>query len=152
MRLSSDRILTTHVGSLPRTQVVVDMLMAKEHHSAHDPDAFAAVMTAAVAEVVARQVRCGIDIVSDGEVSKISYATYVKDRLSGFGGDQPRQVALDLQPYPEFRTRMALFAGKQTFKRQCCIGPIALVDRESMHRDIANLRAARERHHRSRPS
>ncbi len=146
MKLSTERILTTHVGSLPRTQAVVDMLMAKEHRSAYDPEAFAAVMTAAVAEVVARQVRSGIDIVSDGEVSKISYATYVKDRLSGFGGDQPRQVALDLQPYPEFRTRMALFAGKQTFKRQCCIGPIALVDRESMHRDIANLSAARDRH------
>ncbi len=58
-------------------------------------------------------------------MSKISYATYVKDRLSGFGGDQPRQVALDLQPYPEFRARMAQFAGKQTFKRQCCIGPIS---------------------------
>ncbi len=66
-------------------------------------------MSAAVDEVVGRQQRCGIDIVSDGEMSKISYATYIKDRLSGFGGDQPRQVALDLQPYPEFRARMALF-------------------------------------------
>ncbi|MGC1458541.1 MAG: cobalamin-independent methionine synthase II family protein [Steroidobacteraceae bacterium] len=146
MRLSSDRILTTHVGSLPRTQAVVDRLMAKENQSGHDPAAFAAVMSAAVDEVVARQLRSGIDIVSDGEMSKISYATYVKDRLSGFGGDQPRQVALDLQPYPEFRARMTLFAGKQTFKRQCCIGPIARVDREAMHQDIANLSAARARH------
>jgi methionine synthase II (cobalamin-independent) len=84
MRLSSERILTTHVGSLPRST--------------------------AVDAVVARQVRAGIDIVSDGEMAKISYATYIKDRLSGFGGDQPRQVALDLQPYPEFRARMAVFA------------------------------------------
>ncbi|HTC54424.1 MAG TPA: cobalamin-independent methionine synthase II family protein [Steroidobacteraceae bacterium] len=146
MQLSTERILTTHVGSLPRSQAVVDRLMAKENHSGHEPQAFAAVMSAAVDEVVARQVGAGIDIVSDGEMSKISYATYIKDRLSGFGGDQPRQVALDLQPYPEFRARMALFAGQQTFKRQCCIGPIALVDRESMRQDIANLRAARARH------
>jgi 5-methyltetrahydropteroyltriglutamate--homocysteine methyltransferase len=146
MRLSTERILTTHVGSMPRPQPVVDMLMARENHTGYDPKAFAAVMSAAVDEVVGRQQRCGIDIVSDGEMSKISYATYIKDRLSGFGGDQPRQVALDLQPYPEFRARMALFAGKQSFKRQCCIGPIGLVERESMHQDIANLCAARARH------
>jgi 5-methyltetrahydropteroyltriglutamate--homocysteine methyltransferase len=146
MKLSTERILTTHVGSLPRTQAVVEMLLARENQGAYDPAAFDAVMRAAVAEVVARQVRAGIDIVSDGEVSKISYATYIKDRLSGFGGDQPRQVAVDLQPYPEFRARMAIFAGKQSFKRQCCIGPIALVDRDSMHKDIANLRAARTRY------
>ena len=146
MQLSTERILTTHVGSLPRTRAVVDMLMAREHGSGYDRLAFAGVMSAAVSEVVGRQVQAGIDIVSDGEVSKISYATYVKDRLSGFGGDQPRQVALDLQPYPEFRARMAQFAGQQTFKRQCCIGPIELVDRDSVHQDIANLCAARAQH------
>jgi len=146
MLLSSERILTTHVGSLPRTPAVVEMLMAKEKGTGYDPAAFAEVMRTAVAQVVARQVRCGIDIVSDGEVSKISYATYVKDRLTGFGGDQPRQVALDLQPYPQFRERMALFAGKQTFKRQRCIGPIAVAERDSLQQDIANLQAARARH------
>jgi 5-methyltetrahydropteroyltriglutamate--homocysteine methyltransferase len=146
MRLSTDRILTTHVGSMPRTQAVVDMLMARENRSAYEPAAFDAVMTQAVAEVVARQVKAGIDIVSDGEVSKISYATYIKDRLSGFDGDKPRQIALDLQPYPEFRARMAIFAGKQTFKRQCCVGPIAMVERECLHKDLANLRAAVDRH------
>jgi 5-methyltetrahydropteroyltriglutamate--homocysteine methyltransferase len=146
MRLSTERILTTHVGSMPRPQPVVDMLMARENQTRYDPAAFDAVMREAVDAVVARQVQAGIDIVSDGEVSKISYATYIKDRLSGFGGDRPRQVALDLQPYPEFRARMAIFAGKQTFKRQACIGPIAMVERESLHKDIANLRAAMERH------
>ena len=143
MRLSTERILTTHVGSMPRTQAVVEMLMARENHTGYDPAAFDAVMTAAVEAVVARQVQAGIDIVSDGETSKISYATYIKDRLSGFGGDRPRQMARDLQPYPEFRARMAIFAGKQTFKRQACVGPIAMVERESLHKDIANLRAAR---------
>ena len=146
MRLSTERILTTHVGSLPRTAVVVDMLLARENQAAYDPQAFDAVMSAAVAEVVARQVSCGVDIVSDGEVAKISYATYIKDRLSGFAGDKPRQIALDLQPYAEFRARMAMFAGKQTFKRQSCIGPIAMVERGSMFKDIANLRAAVARH------
>ena len=99
-----------------------------------------------MAEVVARQVSCGVDIVSDGEVAKISYATYIKDRLSGFAGDKPRQVALDLQPYADFRARMSLFSGKQTFKRQSCVGPIAMVERASMFNDIANLRAAVTRH------
>jgi 5-methyltetrahydropteroyltriglutamate--homocysteine methyltransferase len=146
MRLSTERILTTHVGSLPRPQQVVDMLMARENHAGYDPAAFATAMRTAVEAVVARQMQAGIDIVSDGEMSKISYATYIKDRLSGFGGDRPRQVALDLQPYPEFRARMAIFAVKQAFKRQACLGPIAMVERESLHQDIANLRAAVDRH------
>jgi 5-methyltetrahydropteroyltriglutamate--homocysteine methyltransferase len=146
MRLSTERILTTHVGSMPRPQAVVEMLMARENQTGYDPAAFDAVMRAAVDAVVERQVLAGVDIVSDGEVAKISYATYIKDRLSGFGGDRPRQIALDLQPYPEFRARMAIFAGKQTFKRQACVGPIAMVERESMHKDIANLVAARDRH------
>ncbi len=134
MRLSSDRILTTHVGSMPRSEAVVGMLMARENGAPYDPAAFAAVMTEAVTEVVAQQLRCGVDIVSDGEVAKISYATYIKDRLSGFAGDSPRQVARDLQPYPDFRARMAIFAGKQTFKRQSCVGPIAVIERESLAR------------------
>jgi 5-methyltetrahydropteroyltriglutamate--homocysteine methyltransferase len=146
MRLSTERILTTHVGSMPRTQAVVDMLMAKENRTGYDPQAFDAVMTGAVDAVVARQVGSGVDIVSDGETSKIGYATYIKDRLSGFDGDKPRQVAADLQPYPDFRARMAIFAGKQTFKRQACVGPIAMMERESLHKDIANLRAAASRH------
>jgi 5-methyltetrahydropteroyltriglutamate--homocysteine methyltransferase len=146
MKLSTERILTTHVGSLPRTQAVVEMLMARENAAAYDRAAFEAVMATAVDAVVERQLRAGVDIVSDGEVSKISYATYIKDRLSGFAGDQPRQVALDLQPYPDFRARMAVFAGKQTFKRQCCVGPIAVIERESLRHDLANLRAAVGRH------
>ena len=146
MRLSTERILTTHVGSMPRSKAVVDMLMAKENRTAHEPAQFDAVMSEAVDAVVARQVSCGVDIVSDGETSKIGYATYIKDRLSGFDGDLPRQVAADLQPYPDFRARMAIFAGKQTFKRQACVGPIAMVERESLHKDLANLRSAVGRH------
>jgi 5-methyltetrahydropteroyltriglutamate--homocysteine methyltransferase len=84
--------------------------------------------------------------VSDGETSKISYATYMKDRLSGFGGDNERQVAKDLQPFADFRTRMAVFAGKQSFKRQACIGPIQVIERETLRKDIENLRAAASLH------
>jgi 5-methyltetrahydropteroyltriglutamate--homocysteine methyltransferase len=146
MRLSTDRILTTHVGSMPRTQAVVDQLFAKENQDGYDPAKFDATMTEAVDAVVARQVKAGVDIVSDGETSKIGYATYIKDRLSGFGGDNARQIAQDLQPYADFRARMAVFAGKQSFKRQSCVGPIHLIERESMRKDIANLRAAVKHH------
>lgn len=142
MRLSTERTLTTHVGSLPRSQAVVDMLFGRENGAPYDADAFDRVMTAAVAETVKRQVRVGLDCVSDGETSKISYATYVKDRLSGFAGDNERLVAADLQPYPDFRAKLALFAGKQSFKRQSCVGPIAVIERESLRKDLANLRAA----------
>src|SRR5688572_6945323 len=141
MKLSTHRILTTHVGSLPREQEVVDMLFKKENGEPHDPADFDRIMTAAVDEVVKKQVSIGLDVVSDGETSKIGYATYIKDRLSGFGGDNERQIALDLQDHPEFRSRMAVFAGKQTFKRQACIGPIQVVERESLRKDIENLRS-----------
>jgi 5-methyltetrahydropteroyltriglutamate--homocysteine methyltransferase len=146
MKLSTDRILTTHVGSLPRSQAVVDMLVRKESGAAYDAPKFDLTMRQAVDDIVRQQLTHGIDVVSDGETSKIAYATYIKDRLSGFGGDNERQVALDLQAFPEFRARMAVFAGKQSFKRQSCIGPIAVIERESLRKDIANLRAAAARH------
>jgi 5-methyltetrahydropteroyltriglutamate--homocysteine methyltransferase len=141
-----DRILTTHVGSLPRGPAVVEFLLKKERAESYDAAEFDTTMADAVGEVVRRQVATGIDLVSDGETSKISYATYVKDRLSGFGGDNERQIARDLQPYADFRTRMAVFAGKQSFKRCSCVGPIAVVERESLRKDLENLRAAVDIH------
>jgi 5-methyltetrahydropteroyltriglutamate--homocysteine methyltransferase len=142
MKLSTERILTTHVGSLPRSQAVVDLLFARENAQPYDAAEFDRVMSAAVAATVKRQVAIGLDCVSDGETSKISYATYIKDRLSGFAGDNERLIAADLQAYPELRAKLALFAGKQSFKRQSCVGPIAVVERESLRKDLANLRAA----------
>jgi 5-methyltetrahydropteroyltriglutamate--homocysteine methyltransferase len=142
MKLSTDRILTTHVGSLPRPQDVVELLLAKEQGQPFDPAQFERTMARAVDDVVRRQVTLGLDVVSDGETSKISYATYIKDRLSGFAGDHPRQIALDLQAFPEFRARMAVFAGKQSFKRQACVGPIAVAERGSLQDDLRHLRAA----------
>jgi 5-methyltetrahydropteroyltriglutamate--homocysteine methyltransferase len=146
MKLSTDRILTTHVGSLPRGKDVVELLFKREQAEPYDPTEFDRVMAGAVAETVRRQVEIGLDVVSDGETSKIGYATYIKDRLTGFGGDNPRQIALDLQDYPEFRSRMAVFAGKQSFQRQSCVGPIQFVGHADLERDIARMRSAVAKH------
>jgi len=136
------RIHTTHVGSLPRSVPVTEMLFQREQGQSYSRAAFDLVMAQAVDEVVARQVGAGIDLVSDGETSKIGYATYIKDRLTGFEGDNPRQVALDLQDYPQFRERMAIFSGKQTFKRCSCVGPVSFVGSQDVAADIDNLRKA----------
>jgi 5-methyltetrahydropteroyltriglutamate--homocysteine methyltransferase len=146
MKLSTHRILTTHVGSLPRSQPVVEQLLIRESGARGDDALYDRTMRAGVSEIVRQQVAAGIDVISDGETSKVSYATYMKDRLSGFGGDNERRVAKDLQPFAEFRTRMAVFAGKQAFKRQGCIGPIAVIERETLRKDIENLRAAADAH------
>ena len=146
MKLSTHRILTTHVGSLPRSPSVVEQLLIRERGERGDDALYDRTMREAVSDIVRQQVATGIDVVSDGETSKISYATYMKDRLSGFGGDNERLIAQDLQPFAEFRTRMAVFAGKQAFKRQGCIGPIAMIERETLRKDIANLRAAADVH------
>lgn len=146
MKLSSDRILTTHVGSLPRSAEVIDVLYKKENGEPYDPAVFAATAAAGVDDAVARQAAVGIDIVSDGETSKVGYATYIKDRLSGFAGHYPRPPHLDLAPYPEFREALARMTGKQTFKRAACVGPVELVDRDAMRADIANLAGAVAKH------
>jgi 5-methyltetrahydropteroyltriglutamate--homocysteine methyltransferase len=145
VKLSINRILTTQVGSLPRNQAVVDLLFKREQGEPYDGAEFDRMMAEAVSDIVRTQVDIGIDIVSDGETSKIGYATYIKDRLTGFGGDNPRQIALDLQDYPDFRARMAVFAGKQSFKRQSCVGPIKFIGHSDLEKDIARFRAALDR-------
>ncbi|MEP1594984.1 MAG: epoxyalkane--coenzyme M transferase, partial [Halieaceae bacterium] len=107
MKNSSDRILTTHVGSLPRSKAVTDGVFAKENEQPFDPDSLAKILSAAVDEVVARQVKAGVDVVSDGEMSKISYATYIKDRITGFDGDSERNPPADLEDFPGFLERQA---------------------------------------------
>jgi 5-methyltetrahydropteroyltriglutamate--homocysteine methyltransferase len=146
MKLSTDRILTTHVGSLPRTQAVTDMLLRKERGEPYDGADFDRVMRDAVADIVARQVAAGIDVVSDGETAKIGYATYIKDRLSGFGGENTAKPHLDLRDHPDLRKRMTAFTGPQTFRRLCCIGPVTLTDLEAAGKDITNFRAAVDLH------
>ncbi len=116
MKHSSERILTTHVGSLPRPKNVTDLIFAKDREEKYDQDEFDATIASAVGDAVARQVESGIDVVSDGEMSKISYATYIKERISGFEGDAPTSPPKDLQDTPRFsrnaRTRATLHPSK----------------------------------------
>ena len=142
MRTSTERILTTHVGSLPRSQPITELLLRRERGEPYDPGEFARAAREAVAQIVARQVEIGIDVVSDGETSKIGYATYIKDRLSGFGGEVAARPHLDLVDHPDLRRRMTAFTGPQTFRRLCCIGPVAMQDSHAAELDIANLQAA----------
>lgn len=139
-------LLSTHVGSLPRPQAVVDQLFARERGETPDPAAFDACMAAAVLENVRRQKDAGIDIVSDGEASKISYATYVKDRYTGFGGDSPRNAPADLKLFPTFLDRLAREGGTPKYARPQCIGPVASKGQGELGKDIANLQAAMAAH------
>ncbi|MCL4188123.1 MAG: cobalamin-independent methionine synthase II family protein [Rhodobacteraceae bacterium] len=139
-------LLTTHVGSLPRSQAVVDALFARERGEPLDPAAFDAVMAAAVMENVRRQKAAGIDIVSDGEAAKISYATYVKDRYTGFAGDSPRNAPADLKLFPSFLERLARQGGTPRYARPQCVGPVESRGQDELARDIANLRAAMTAH------
>ncbi len=139
-------IQTTHVGSLPRTQEVVDFIFAREHEKPYDPDAFDAAMTRAVSDTVAKQVAAGVDIVSDGETSKISYATYVKDRYTGFSGDSPRNAPADLKKFPTFLKRLAEDGGTPKYARPMCTGAVTSKGQGELGKDIANLKAAMAEH------
>ena len=141
-----DRILTSHVGSLPRTQDVVDFIFAREREEAFDQQGFDACMTGACAETVRRQVDAGIDIVSDGETSKISYATYVKDRYTGFSGDSPRNAPGDLKMFPSFLQRLADAGGTPQYARPMCTGEVRSKGQQELMADIANLKAGMEAH------
>jgi 5-methyltetrahydropteroyltriglutamate--homocysteine methyltransferase len=138
---SADRILTTHVGSLPRSQAVTDVLFAREGHGElpANPDK---VITDAVAAIVAKQVEVGIDIASDGETSKISYATYIKDRLSGFDGDTPREPGQDLVEHPRLLQKLAKLGSTASYRRPRCVAPIKVKDLAPLKVDIDNMKAA----------
>lgn len=142
MKTSSERILTTHVGSLPRPDDAVALLLRKDRGEAYDQAEFDRVMRRAVADIVKRQVEIGLDVVSDGETSKIGYATYIKDRFNGFGGDFTPKPHLDLADHPEFRKRMTAFLGSQTFRRLTCIAPVSIKDRNAAKFDVENFRSA----------
>ncbi|MBC6436573.1 MAG: cobalamin-independent methionine synthase II family protein [Rhodobacteraceae bacterium] len=137
---------TTHVGSLPRTQNVVDFIFARERGELFEPAAFDAAMTEACAETVRRQVEAGIDMVSDGETSKISYATYVKDRYTGFAGDSPRNAPADLKHFPAFLERLRGDGGTPTYARPMCVGEVRPKGQDELKKDIANLKAGMARH------
>ncbi|OYU16619.1 MAG: epoxyalkane--coenzyme M transferase [Rhodobacteraceae bacterium PARR1] len=139
-------VLSTHVGSLPRSQAVVDFLFARERGNAFDQTAFDAAMADAVMENVRRQKAAGIDIISDGECSKISYATYVKDRYTGFSGDGPRNAPADLKLFPSFLDRLAQQGGTPKYARPQCTGPVTSKGQGELQKDIANLKSAMAAH------
>ena len=142
MRSSTDRILTTHVGSLPRSQAVTDVVFARENGEEPDAAAGAAVIAQGVLEVVNRQADAGVDVVSDGEMSKISYATYIKDRLTGFDGDTPREPGLDLIEFPSLLKKLAERGATAKYRRPRCVGEIRVKDMGPVNADLANLRTA----------
>ncbi len=135
-------IETTHVGSLPRGERLTPLLLARDRSEPYDEADFELEVQAAVAEAVDLQIAAGISIVSDGELGKVGYSTYMTERLSGFGGDVPRKPALDLAPLPEFRKKLAAVMGDQEFVRAACIGPIKLVNLEPCHADIRRFTQA----------
>ncbi|MEJ6814354.1 MAG: epoxyalkane--coenzyme M transferase, partial [Octadecabacter sp.] len=140
------KILTSHVGSLPRTQEVVDFIFARENNTLFDQADFDACMTKAVSDTVAKQVAAGIDYVSDGETSKISYATYVKDRYTGFDGDSPRNAPADLKQFPTFLKRLADEGGSPQYARPMCVGEVKSKGQGELEKDIANLKAGMAEH------
>lgn len=140
------KILTSHVGSLPRTQEVVDFIFARENKTPFEQADFDACMTRAVGETVAKQVAAGVDIVSDGETSKISYATYVKDRYTGFDGDSPRNAPADLKQFPTYLKRLADDGGTPQYARPMCVGAVKSKGQGELEKDIANLKAAMGEH------
>jgi len=138
--MSIDRILTTHVGSLPRPPEVVDQLFAEDEGALPDRAVYESVMREAVASVVRKQVQAGVDVVSDGEMSKISYATYIRHRLTGFEiGEMPRAVPRDLDDFPDYKERLAKLGATPKYHRPICCAPIAVRTLEPLRADLANL-------------
>ena len=135
-------ILTTHVGSLPRGNDLVPLLLARDHGQPYDAEAFDQLVQAAVNEAVAKQEGAGVSIASDGELGKVGYSTYIKERLSGFGGNVARKPALDLAPLPDLRRKLAAIMGEQEFVRASCIGPVKLINLEPCHEDIRRFQKA----------
>jgi 5-methyltetrahydropteroyltriglutamate--homocysteine methyltransferase len=142
MKTSTDRILTTHVGSLPRPAALRELLVKKDQGQPYDTTELARQTKQAVADIVRRQADAGVDIVDDGEMSKPGYSTYVADRLSGFSGHVPALPRLDTGPHPNFSAAIGRMTGENVARRAVCVGPIAVQDRQPLADDIANLKAA----------
>ena len=146
MKSSSERILTTHVGSLPRSKAVTDGVFAKENEQPYNEQELASTIASAVNDVVAKQVAVGVDVVSDGEMSKISYATYIKDRITGFEGDSERNPPSDLEEFPGFLKRQSSSGGTPSYRRPCCVAEIKVKDMQPLQEDLNNLSAAVNQH------
>ncbi|MCI4592447.1 cobalamin-independent methionine synthase II family protein [Sphingobium sp. BYY-5] len=135
-------IATTHVGSLPRGDALTPLLLARDKGEPYDAGQFDEAVQSAVQGAITKQVEAGVDIVSDGELGKVGYSTYMIERLSGFGGHIDRKPAADLAPLPELRQKLAAIMGSQEFTRASCIGPVRLVMLDPLHDDIRRFKAA----------
>ncbi len=146
MKTSTDRILTTHVGSLPRPQAVADVLFARDKGELVDHEAAAKTISKAVTDVVRRQSDVGVDIVNDGEMNKVSYATYIKDRITGFDGDTPNEPVprQDILDFPGLLKKLADSGATAQYKRPRCTGEITVKDLKPLETDLGNLRNATE--------
>lgn len=139
-------IKTTHVGSLPRGDELTPLLLARDKGEPYDAAEFDRVVSAAVDEAVRQQVAAGVSIVSDGELGKVGYSTYMIERLSGFGGHIDRKPAADLAEVPDLAKKLSAIMGSQEFVRASCIGDVKLVTLAPLHEDIRRFKAALSRH------
>ena len=139
-----DKIKTTHVGSLPRSNELSDLLFKKDKKEKIDINNFDEIVKRDVKKIVEKQINLGIDFISDGEMSKISYATYVKDRIDGFSGESERKAPQDLDDFPTFKERIARSGGTPTYTRPCCTHELKIKDQLSLTKDINNFKTALE--------
>ncbi len=143
---TAGRFLTTHVGSLPRPERLIEIIFAREDGLPLEPEAVEREIEAAVRDVVAKQAKAGVDIVNDGEMSKPSYATYIKDRLAGFGGAGNSYVFQDIEDFPSLKKRIFDDPGRKHRKTPACNGPISVKDMEAPAKDASRLKAATAEH------
>ena len=136
------KILTTHVGSLPRSKTLSEFLFAKDKGESFNLNEFDEVVSQNVHEIVKKQLDIGIDFISDGEMSKISYATYVKERINGFSGESERRAPADLDAFPEYKEKIAKSGGTPTYTRPCCTGELSLKKNSDLLKDINNFTSA----------
>src|ERR1041384_1043529 len=144
--MAARQIDVTHVGSLPRGEELTALLLAKDHGQPYDAAAFERVVQNAIDEAVQKEVAAGVTIVSDGELGKVGYSTYVTERLTGFGGHVERKPALDLAPHPALAKKLAAIMGRQEFVRAACIAPVRLKTMQPARDDIRRFRSALDRH------
>ena len=136
------KIRTTHVGSLPRSNELSSLLALKDNKEKISIKKLDEVVRKNVLEVVKKQINTGIDVVSDGEMSKISYATYIKDRVDGFSGESERRAPKDLDDFPSFKKKLILSGGTPTYQRPCCTSELKIKDNVSINKDIINFKEA----------
>jgi 5-methyltetrahydropteroyltriglutamate--homocysteine methyltransferase len=145
-----DKIKTTHVGSLPRSKKLSEILFKKDKNELFDQGELDKIIEEDVNKIVKKQIDIGIDIVSDGEMSKISYATYVKDRLHGFSGESERRAPKDLDDFPSYKEKIAKSGGTPTYTRPCCTADLKIKDTKSLTKDISNLKSALKKNNHSK--